>query len=100
MFAKLLKHEFRAVKKALLPLIIAALLTSVLGYVIMLFAESELSYNIDSPILNVLSIFRTLQTPVLRQIPQPPDFYNIPLVYLDYYSTRAEFCQGVLQSSC
>lgn len=56
MFAKLLKHEFRAVKKTLLPLIIAALLASVLGYVIMLFITSEAAYTIDSPAFAILSV--------------------------------------------
>lgn len=56
MFTKLLKHEFRTVRKALLPLIIAALLASVLGYVIMLFVVSETSYSIGSPAFGILSV--------------------------------------------
>ncbi len=41
MFTKLLKYEFRTVKKALLPLTVAALLSAVLGYVMMLIISEK-----------------------------------------------------------
>ena len=41
MFTKLLKYEFRTVKKALLPITVAALLSAVLGYVMMLLVSQQ-----------------------------------------------------------
>lgn len=54
MFTKLLKHEFRAVRKSLWPLSIAALLSSVVGYIIMLIATSNIEIE-DNAILESLA---------------------------------------------
>ena len=48
MFAKLLKHEFRAVRKSLGPLSLAALLSSVVGYILMLVATSNIEIENNS----------------------------------------------------
>lgn len=55
MFAKLLKHEFRAVKKSLGPLSLAALLSSVVGYFAMLIATSSIEIENNS-VLTGLSL--------------------------------------------
>ncbi len=55
MFTKLLKHEFRAVGRSIGPLSVAALLSSVVGYVIMLIATSNIEIESNSA-LTALSL--------------------------------------------
>lgn len=57
MFAKLLKNEFRSVKKALWPLTIASLLASAIGYVLLLIGTTTLKSNNHALLDIIMSLF-------------------------------------------
>lgn len=55
MFAKLLKNEFRSVKRGLWPLTLAAILASAIGYIIILIGTTSLQIN-DFTLFQIISV--------------------------------------------
>ena len=58
MFAKLLKHEFNAVRKSFFPLCIAALLSAVVGYFLMLIATSQIEIKTNAVLESLARILQ------------------------------------------